>query len=145
MSDNEATHVRRRNDGMKKRFWLTPPDLYEKLNQEFRFDFDPCPYPRPAHYNGLVVPWGRSNYINPPFLTSDAPQGGASSFVRKAIEERNRGNMSVLILPIPWSIHLLMKAGAEIRYAGQVRWLDVDTGSPCPRNAPQIIAVLKPL
>jgi hypothetical protein len=30
-----------------RRFWLTPPDIYSKLDAEFGFDFDPCPYPRP--------------------------------------------------------------------------------------------------
>lgn len=114
---------------MKKRYWLTPPAVYGRLD--------------PEKYNSLTLPWGKSNYVNPPFLKSDAPHGGPAAFVRKAIEERDRGNMSVLILPIPWSIHLLMQAGAEIRYGGQVRWLDVETGEPCKRNAPQIIAVLR--
>ena len=37
-----------------------------------------------------------------------------------------------------------MAAGAEIRYGGKVQWLDVDTRQPCPRKAPQVIAVLRP-
>ncbi len=129
---------------MKKRYWLTPPDVYKKLDEEFKFDFDPCPCPRPAEYNSLIVPWGKSNYINPPFLTSDAPFGGPAAFARRAIAEKEQGNTSVLILPVPWSIGLLMQAGAEIRYGGRVRWLDVDTGEQCPRNAPQVICILKP-
>ena len=129
---------------IRKKYWLTPPAFYERLDREFDFDFDPCPCPRPKGYNSLVVPWGARNYVNPPFLTFDAPHGGPSAFARKAIAERDAGKTSVLVLPVPWSIHLLMQARADIRYAGQVRWLDVDTGDPCPRNAPQIIAVLKP-
>lgn len=127
----------------EKRYWLTPPDIYNALNKEFHFDFDPCPCPRPFNYNSLVVPWGRSNYINPPFLKSDAPYGGLASFARRAIVERDKRNTSVLILPVPWSIGLLMAAGAEIRYGGKIQWLDVKTRQPCPRKAPQIIAVLK--
>lgn len=127
-----------------KRYWLTPPDLYTRLNDEFQFDFDPCPCPRPQDYNSLVVPWGRSNYVNPPFLQSDAPYGGPAAFARKAIAERDAGNTSVLILPVSWNIGLLMAAGAEIRYGGQVHWLDVDTREACPRKAPQIIAILRP-
>ena len=38
------------------RYWLTPPEVYEALNAEFAFDFDPCPYPRPGEYNSLVFP-----------------------------------------------------------------------------------------
>jgi hypothetical protein len=126
-----------------KRYWLTPPELYKKLDQEFNFDFDPCPCPRPPNYNSLVIPWGKSNYVNPPFLHSDAPHGGPAGFARKAILERENGKSSVLVLPVPWSIGLLMAAGAEIRYGGKVQWLDVDSGKPCPRKAPQIIAVLQ--
>lgn len=128
----------------QSRYWLTPPDFYAKLDAEFGFDFDPCPCPRPEEYNSLEIPWGKSNYVNPPFLAVDAPHGGPSAFARKAIAEREEGNTSVLVLPVPWSVHLLMQAGAHIRYGGQVRWLDVETRTPCPRNAPQIIAILKP-
>lgn len=126
------------------RWWLTPPDFYAPLDAEFRFDFDPCPCPRPDGYNSLVVPWGKRNYVNPPFLHSDSPFGGPAAFVRKAIAERENGNTSVLVLPVPWSIGLLMAAGAEIRYGGKVRWIDVSTGKQCARNAPQVLAVLRP-
>jgi len=129
---------------MEPRHWLTPPEFYDALNAEFRFTFDPCPCPRPDGYNSLVVPWGLSNYVNPPFNKKDAPHGGPSAFVRKAIAERENGNTSVMILPLPWNLGLLMAAGAELRYGGIVRWLDVETGKPCPRKAPQVIAVLRP-
>jgi len=56
---------------MDKKYWLTPPDMYQKLNDEFHFDFDPCPYPRPENYNGIWADWGKSNYVNPPFRKSD--------------------------------------------------------------------------
>lgn len=127
-----------------RRFWLTPPDLMSKLHEEFRFDFDPCPCPMPADYNALAVPWGRRNYVNPPFNKKDAPFGGPSAFVRKGIEEQSKGNLSVFILPLPWNLGLLMQAGAELRYGGIVRWLDVNTGEPCPRKAPQVLAILHP-
>jgi hypothetical protein len=128
---------------MDKRYWLTPPDLYAKLDAEFAFDFDPCPYPRPEDYNSLVEPWGRANYVNPPFQRRDAPHGGPAAFVRKAIAEQQWGNTSVLVLPLPWNLGLLMHAGAELRYGGIVRWLEVHTKEPCPRRAPQVVAVLR--
>ena len=112
---------------MKKRYWLTPPEEFKKLNQEFGFDFDPCPCPRTEGYNSLVLPWGKSNYVNPPFLKEDSPFGGPSAFARKAIEEAKNGNTSVFVLPLPWSIALLMEAGAEVRYGGKWRWLEVDS------------------
>lgn len=112
---------------MKKRYWLTPPEEFKKLNQEFGFDFDPCPCPRPDGYNSLVLPWGKRNYVNPPFLKEDSPFGGPSAFARKAIEEAQKGNTSVFVLPLPWSIALLMEAGAEVRYGGKWRWLEVNS------------------
>lgn len=130
--------------GDGNQFWITPPDLYRELDEEFRFDYDPCPAPRPSGYNGLAVPWGASNYVNPPFCRKDAPHGGAAAFVKKAIEEMNQGKTSVFVLPVPWSIGLLMQAGAEVRYGGRVRWLDVETKQPSSRARPQCIAILRP-
>jgi hypothetical protein len=127
-----------------RRYWITPPDLYKKLDTEFRFDFDPCPCPRPNEYNSLVLPWGKRNYVNPPFNKKDAPFGGPSAFVRKAIAERDAGKLSVMVLPLPWNLRLLMAAGAELRWGGIVRWLDVESGEPCTRRAPQVVAILRP-
>jgi hypothetical protein len=129
---------------MSARYWLTPPELYASLNADFHFDCDPCPYPRPDGYNSLIVPWGESNYVNPPFCRKDAPFGGPSAFVRKAIAERDAGRTSVIILSVPYSLGLLLEADAELRYAGKVRWLEADTKQPCSRAYRQVIAVLKP-
>ena len=46
-----------------KHYWLTPPDLYAQLDAEFHFDFDPCPYPKPADFDGLTCEWGNSFYV----------------------------------------------------------------------------------
>ena len=37
--------------------WKTPDDFYEKINKEFKFDFDPCPLN--ADFDGLKVEWGQ--------------------------------------------------------------------------------------
>lgn len=123
-------------------YWITPPELMALLEAEFRFDFDPCPYPRTRNYNSLVIPWGQCNYVNPPFNRKDAPFGGPSAFVRKAISEQLLGKTSVFVLPLPWNLGLLMAAKAELRYGGIVHWLDA-AKKPCPRRAPQVIAVLR--
>ena len=36
--------------------WQTPDDVYKKLDDEFHFDFDPCP-PNPT-FDGLSIEWG---------------------------------------------------------------------------------------
>lgn len=125
------------------RFWITPPEVFAQLHAEFNFDCDPCPCPRPEGYNSLVLPWGQRNYVNPPFNLKDGPHGGPAAFARKAIAEQQAGKTSVVILPVPWSVGLLLAAGAEARYGGDVRWIDADTGKRCSRKAPQIILVLR--
>lgn len=50
-----------------KHYWLTPPELMESLKEEFQFDFDACPFPRPEEFDGLQNEWGSSTYVNPPF------------------------------------------------------------------------------
>jgi len=49
-------------------YWLTPPELFKRLNDEFNFNYDACPYPRPAGFNGLVEEWGSSTWCNPPIF-----------------------------------------------------------------------------
>ena len=41
-------HVGNGDDG--KHYWLTPPHLYASLNEQYTFDFDPCPYPKPQDF-----------------------------------------------------------------------------------------------
>lgn len=127
-----------------KRYWLTPPELYKKMDKEFHFDFDPCPCPLPAGYNGLEVDWGKSTYLNPPFRKEDAVGGGMTAFVHKAIEENKKGKQIVLILPVFAHINLLLEAGAEIRSAGRFPFLDVDTKKPSSHPHPCALFILKP-
>jgi len=112
-------------DYMDDKFWLTPPSLYEQLNNEFGFVFDPCPYPRPEGFNGIAIPWGISNFVNPPFRRKDAAFGaGPTAFVRKAIAEKELGHSSVLLLPVQSYVNMLIEAGAELRSVGRVRWIN---------------------
>src|SRR3990167_9181354 len=99
------------------RYWLTPPDLYAALDEEFHFDYDPCPSPRPAGFDGLRRRWGKSNWVNPPFGTTVAP------WVRKMAKQA--GN-SVLILPIPSWLHEALVRGMELRPIGTIRWRAIE-------------------
>jgi hypothetical protein len=71
------------------RYWLTPPEVYLALDEEFHFTFDPCPYPRPAGFDGLTIDWGEVNYVNPPFSKSDA-----AGMPREGPRLRARGSSS---------------------------------------------------
>ena len=124
------------NGDDQKHYWLTPPALYARLDAEFRFDFDPCPYPLPSGFDGLTCEWGRSNYVNPPFgsvIGADGKKKGMTAWMRKAIAERRKGKTSVLVYPIDkW---VLMAVGeifgeeADIRNLGDVKWLATEDGS----------------
>lgn len=130
-------------DVIDKRYWLTPKQIYDELNAEFNFDFDPCPCPKPEGYNSLEIPWGQSNYVNPPFRRKDGGGLGPTAFVRKAIAEKEQGRSSVLMLPVQSYVNLLIEAGAELRSAGRVRWLEADSGEPCRTPSPIACFVLK--
>lgn len=115
-------------------FWATPPALLAALNEEFRFDCDPCPNPRPEGYDGLTAPWGLSNYVNPPFT------GGVRHWVNRAILEHCRGATVVMVLPMfqERSICAMMDAGAELRWLGRVRWCDLQTGRPSEKRESEL-------
>ena len=72
----------------------TPDDLYDALNKEFKFDFDPCPLGgKDTETNGLKIDWGKSNYVNPPYSE-------IKEWFKKAIAEMKKGNKSVFLIPL---------------------------------------------
>jgi|TARA_R100001163_G_scaffold47652_1_gene35820 hypothetical protein len=101
--------------------WETPKDFYDELNKEFNFDFDPCPLF--SDFDGLNINWGKRNFVNPPytFKTKEA-------FVKKAIKELKKGNMSVFILPVSTSTKLfhdyILPNCSEIRFVrGRIKFI----------------------
>lgn len=76
--------------------WSTPIDLYDRLNKEFEFDFDPCPLN--SEFDGLTKEWGQSNFINPPY-SKDLK----NLFIDKAIEQYKKGKKCVMLLPVSTS------------------------------------------
>jgi len=121
-------------DGSKdgKHYWLTPNDLYNSLDEEFDFDFDSCPYPRPDNFDGLTCEWGNASYVNPPFGTiiHQGKKKGVTAWVRKAIEENRKGKTVVLVFPLPKWVHYLLDEKAELKSLGDVRWLSIEDKAP---------------
>lgn len=115
-----------------KHYWLTPPDLMQKLQLEFNFDFDPCPYPKPENFDGLTCEWGTSNYVNPPFgsIIHNNKKKGMTAWVRKAIYEQQKGKRVVIVYPIDKWILMLIEAGAQITNLGDVKWVATEDGTP---------------
>jgi hypothetical protein len=116
-----------------KHYWLTPPELYDSLNQEFSFNYDPCPYPLPEGFDGLTADWGNSNYVNPPFgsiIGLDGKKKGPTAWAKKCIAENEKGKTVVMVYPIDKWILKLLAAGAEVRNLGDVKWLATEDLSP---------------
>lgn len=115
-----------------RHYWLTPPDILQSLNEEFSFDFDPCPFPLPNGFDGLTCEWGSSNYVNPPFgsILRNDKKLGPTAWVRKAIAESQKGKDVVFVYPTDKWIHYLLNAGAELRSLGDVKWLSTEDRTP---------------
>lgn len=121
-------------DGAKdgNHYWLTPPKLMSELNEEFRFDFDPCPYPKPETFDGLTCEWGLSNYVNPPFgaiVYADGKKRGATAWARKCITEFQKGKNVVMVYPIDKWVLMLLGAGAQVRNLYDVKWEAIEDRS----------------
>ncbi len=110
--------------------WATPKDLYEKLNKEFNFDFDPCPINTgeiTPDKDGLLIDWGGVNFINPPYS-----QKLKEAFVIRAIEFSKKGRVCVMLLPVSTSTKLfhdyILPNASEIRFLkGRVKFEGINT------------------
>lgn len=91
----------------------TPIGFYKQLNDEFKFDFDPCP--ENPTFDGLNVPWKGSIYANPPY-------GKAIKFwLCKGLEElKKEAKICVFLLPsytdVKWFHELVLPNACEIRF-----------------------------
>ena len=129
----------------------TPKEFYDKLNQEFNFDFDPCPLNLgeiTPENDGLLIEWGKSNYINPPYSRELKEK-----FVLKAIEESKKNKLCVMLLPVSTSTKLfhdhILPNASDIRFVkGRIKFLGVNTkGEYVTNKAPMhdsMIVIFKP-
>jgi len=107
--------------------WKTPDSVFKQLNDEFNFDFDPCPLN--AIFDGLTIPWGKSTFVNPPYSQLKA-------WCKKAYEESLLGKLVVMLIPsrtdtAAWHDYC-MKA-KEIRFIrGRLKFGDSKNSAPFP-------------
>jgi len=69
----------------------TPKKLYDELNKEFDFNFDPCPSDPAWMYNGLKMEWKERNFVNPPFSE-------ISKWLEKGVAEMQKFRKSVFLI-----------------------------------------------
>ena len=107
-----------------KDHWATPREFYDRLNDEFGFDFDPCPLH--SEFDGLTIDWGERNFINPPYS-----RRLKEAFIAKAFSESRLGKLCVMLLPVSTStkvFHETIYPNAEIRFIrGRVPFEGVNT------------------
>lgn len=108
--------------------WKTPKEVYDKLNQEFQFDFDPCP--SNPNFNGLTVSWGKSNFVNPPYGRE------IGKWIKKGFEQWQLGKTVVFLIPSRtdtiWWHSYIMKA-SEIRFIkGRIKFDGAINSAPFP-------------
>ena len=107
-----------------KDHWATPKEFYNKLSQEFDFNFDPCPLY--SKFDGLIIEWKERNFINPPYSRQLK-----EAFIRKAFEESRKGKICVMLLPVSTStkiFHDIVLPNANIRFVrGRISFEGVNT------------------
>lgn len=111
--------------------WSTPKDLYNSLNNEFNFDFDPCPLRSKG--DGLEIDWKGNIFINPPY-------SNVAPFLEKGVEELNKGNAKVLVYllasrtDVKWfHKYIYNKPNVEIRFIkGRLHFGDSKNSAPFP-------------
>jgi site-specific DNA-methyltransferase (adenine-specific) len=109
--------------------WPTPPEVYEQLNREFHFDFDPCP--QGATEDGLAslfTSWaGKRVFCNPPY-------GPA---IRKWLERAHEAQVAVFLIPArtdtKWFHELILPHAAEVRFIkGRLKFVGAKHCAPFP-------------
>ena len=94
----------------------TPSEFYEQLNQEFNFDFDPCPLNPIPERDGLSIEWGKRVYINPPYGKA------IPLWLIKALEEIERKNTEIAVFLLPaytdvkWFHEIVLPYATEVRF-----------------------------
>lgn len=107
--------------------WNTPKSVYQILDAEFSFDFDPCPT-KPT-FDGLSIEWGGVNYVNPPYSE-------LYKWLKKGYEEYQKGKTCVFLIPSrtdtkAWHEYC-MKAN-EIRFIkGRLKFGNSKNSAPFP-------------
>ena len=106
--------------------WITPQSLFDKLDQEFNFDSDPCPMKDKPLKEGLYNGWRDRVFVNPPY--SEIKDWVRLSYLHN--------KLVVMLIPsrtdTKWWHEYVMKA-KEIRFIkGRLKFNDGGGSAPFP-------------
>lgn len=121
--------------------WSTPQDLYDRLNEEFNFNLDPCADDQnhkcekyfTKEQNGLLQDWGgNAVFCNPPYGRQ------IGKWVKKCYEEsQKKDTICVMLIPARTDTRYfhdyIYKKATEIRFIkGRLKFGESKNGAPFP-------------
>ena len=120
--------------------WGTPPEVYDPLNDEFHFNYDPCPLDwKQGDADGLATEWGTSTFCNPPYSK-------VADWIKKAHAEWKKGKTIVMLINAitdTKAFHEFIYGQAELRFLkGRVKFinpLEPDKRQPAPKPSMLVI------
>lgn len=101
---------------------MTPPEIYTPLNEEFNFNYDPCPIEwKEGDPDGLQTEWGTSTFCNPPYSK-------VAKWIEKAHTEWKKGKTVVMLINAitdTKAFHTYILNQAEVRFVkGRIRFIN---------------------
>lgn len=130
--------------------WQTPEFIFNHYNARFNFTTDVaatwenrlCDDHRGLHFDALLTGWGESNWCNPPY--SDV-----TPFIKKAIEEAEKGCTTVMLLNADTSVEWFKLAYdncSEMHLIkGRISFINALTKKPVNgNNKGQVVFVFNP-
>ena len=109
--------------------WPTPKAVYEKLNAEFRFNFDPCPLGGDVDGTSpMFSEWeGKRVFCNPPYGPG----------IERFLERAGEAELAVFLIPARtdtrWFHDLILPKAKEIRFVkGRLKFGGAAHNAPFP-------------
>lgn len=124
--------------------WMTPPEIYNPLNEEFKFDYDPCPIEwETGDTDGLLSEWGTSTFCNPPYSQT-------AKWIKKASDESKKGKLVVMLINAVTdtiAFHQYIYNKAEIRFLkGRIKFINpANPEKRAPNVKASMIVIFRPI
>lgn len=111
--------------------WSTPKELFNELNKEFNFTYDPCPLR--GLVDGLETDWIGNIFINPPY-------SNITAFLEKGMNELKNNNAQTLVYLLgsrtdtKWfHKYIYNNPNAEVRFIkGRLKFGNSKNSAPFP-------------
>ena len=123
--------------------WQTPPEVYDPLHAEFKFDYDPCPIDwEEGDADGLTTEWGTSTFCNPPYSAT-------AKWIKKASDESKKGKRVVMLINAVTdtaAFHDFIYNKAEVRFLrGRIKFINpAEPTKRAPNVKASMIVIFNP-